>query len=71
MKLKNKVCWPYWGRTRINDKKYNNDSDNVNTIGDKLNIDDEYNKINECIHSNNVEEDSGDETTVNNDRPRR
>ena len=43
----------------------------MNTIGDKLNNDDEYNKINECIRRNNVEGDSGDENTVNNDRPRR
>ena len=40
----------------------------MNIIGDKLNNNDKYNKINEDIRSNNVEEDSGDENTIDNDR---
>ena len=43
----------------------------MNIIGDKLNNGDKYNKINEDIRSNNVEEDSGDENTIDNDRSHR
>ena len=31
------------------DSEYNNDSDDMNTIGDKLNDDDEGNKINDVL----------------------
>ena len=31
------------------DSEYNNDSDDMNTIGDKLNDDDEGNKINDIL----------------------
>ena len=43
----------------------------MNTIGDKLNTEDEDKKINEVKRSNNVEKDNDDETTIDNDRPQR
>ena len=46
--------------------KSNYVSVDVNIIGDKLNNNDEDDKINEDISINNVEEDNLDETTIDN-----
>ena len=47
----------------------NYDNDDMNIIGNKLNNNNEDNKINEDIRRNIVEEYNGDETTIDNVRP--